>query len=85
MKPLTSKINLDKSKFSLDTIKNVAISIGTVAIGSVALLVAGTLVSWANSSNHQNFSFDDEEEPDQSYAAEDYISSRPWGIDNDGY
>lgn len=29
---------------------------------------------------------DDEEsdEPDESYGADDYISSRPWGLDNEG-
>ena len=25
------------------------------------------------------------DENDESYGADDYISSRPWGIDNDGY
>ena len=28
---------------------------------------------------------DDFDENDESYAAQDYIDSRPWGIDNNGY
>ena len=28
---------------------------------------------------------DDFEEDDESYGADDYVSSRPWGIDNDGW
>ena len=28
---------------------------------------------------------DDEEENDESYAAQDYYDSRPWGPDNNGY
>lgn len=28
---------------------------------------------------------DDSDENDESSGADDYISSRPWGIDNDGY
>lgn len=27
---------------------------------------------------------DDTDEDDESYGAEDYASSRPWGLDNDG-
>lgn len=28
---------------------------------------------------------DDYDESDESYAAQDYIDSRPWGLDNNGY
>lgn len=31
------------------------------------------------------FGDDEESEDDESYAAEDYYSSRPWGKDNDGW
>lgn len=75
--------------------KTIAFSIGTTIVAVVAMfltalnVVKGRESSGMKSINNADDSddyddFEDYDEPDESYAAEDYISSRPWGLDNNG-